>query len=96
MRLTQNEATELLGLAGALVTKEVVDLAFTGKVKLDHPDNGGPGHGITKLKEARDILRQVVAGANNRCKTCSGAGIVRGKVGAVTCAACKGTGDRRQ
>lgn len=50
---------------------------------------------VDSLKEAREVLRQVVAGANNRCRTCKGSGIIRAKMGSTPCVACKGTGDKR-
>lgn len=84
----------LLGLEGA-VNSAAISAAFAEKVKEQHPDTGGPGTDMTQLKAARDHMRQVVAGENRRCKTCKGSGIVRVKMGATPCAACKGTGDKR-
>ena len=116
MKMTEAEAREILGVQHTPLDKSLVDAAFNGAVKRNHPDTTAQaaenlvadmaaGVDITasrstwtvdKLKEARDLLRQVVAGADNRCVTCRGTGIVRAKMGATLCAACRGTGDKRQ
>ncbi len=100
-RMTRDTALQLLGLSDWEVTPERVQEAFTFEVKRMHPDTvhadpvtGAPVD-FDRLKQARDLLRQVVAGEDLRCKPCGGRGTVRHRMGVKPCGACKGTGDRQ-
>lgn len=53
--MTPREAAAVLGLASPEVSAEAVKVSFEEAVKVEHPDQGGPGD-IDRLKRARDVL----------------------------------------
>lgn len=100
--MTESEAKELLGLSGAAcaLTPAIIQRAYRQALVKHHPDtrialDDAPVVLPKQLQAAAEILRRVVAGEDRRCKTCSGRGVIQAKMGTTPCAACKGTGDKR-
>jgi DnaJ-class molecular chaperone len=99
--MTPTEAAALmfpgLGLSNidAGMQAEIRD-TFRLLAKLDHPDAGGTGAQITKLKQARDVLMDYTNGVKPACPVCNGTGAVRAKgFKPVACPkGCKITGGR--
>lgn len=86
-----DEARALLGLQPG-ADETAVRSAYARAVKADHPDLGGTGALIARLKVARDTLllhRDIPA-----CKMCKGSGRVQSRFGVQVCIACKGSGDQ--
>lgn len=80
-------------------TPEEVRAAFAVMVKASHPDTRGmhvgPQHTMATLQKARNLLLNTTVSQNNACKLCRGAGIVKSRIGATRCVACRGTGERQ-
>lgn len=91
--MNRDQALALLGLQDG-APAPAVRAAYATAVRASHPDtaDGQPsGIPIAELKAARDLL---LAGVATRpCKVCGGVGSIRGRLGAVTCTSCRGTGD---
>lgn len=98
--MNRSEAMALLGL----VTPEDVSIrsiraAWARKVRVSHPDTAEDvraeaAANIKKYGVARDLLLAVIADQNRTCALCKGSGKVRGRVGAVDCHGCSGTGEK--
>lgn len=68
---------EILGIP-ADAAPDAIRAAYSAKVKADHPDHGGAGHGILALKEARDqMLGRAPKPVDATCKVCRGTGWVK-------------------
>lgn len=92
--MRQADALALLGLTGCETTPEAVAMAFQRTVKATHPDAGGAGADMDKLKQARDALLNRRNVSDFACKQCSGRGTVPARLGVRPCGACRGTGER--
>lgn len=100
--VTPGQAKEVLGLVpmGREMTALDVRHAWNEAVKANHPDtitkddSARIVYSMAHLTEARDLLLAVLAGSDRACKFCKGTGKVRGRLGAVDCVTCKGTGDK--
>jgi DnaJ-class molecular chaperone len=73
--------------------------AWARKVRITHPDTApdvaeAAKSNIETISAARDLLLDLLTGQNATCKTCKGSGKVRGRMGAVDCYACNGTGEK--
>lgn len=82
-----SDARQLLGLVNGY-TVDDVRFAFSRAVKAAHPDAGGTGGDMTKLRDARDLL----LGAKKTCVPCKGRGRILGRMGSVMCSRCNGDG----
>jgi len=51
---------------------------FALMVKLDHPDQGGTGTMVVRLKEAKNVLLDHTNGVKPACPVCKGKGTVKG------------------
>jgi DnaJ-class molecular chaperone len=98
--MTPVEARTILGLdkAACDLTEAIITRAYRRALVTHHPDTrialeDAPVILPRQIKEAREVLRQAATGENNACAQCRGRGKVPSRVGAVTCGACKGTGD---
>lgn len=96
--MTPVEARKLLGLENAApdLTEAIITRAYRTALVKSHPDTAQPDKAAplpAKLQEAREVLRQVATWEESACAQCKGRGKVPSRVGAVTCGACKGTGD---
>lgn len=79
-----------------MTLEEAVSLLYASAVRAVHPDaQSAPPTPIDQLKDARDMLRQLVADARQykRCALCKGKGTLRSKIAVRKCSACKGTGE---
>lgn len=102
--MTPGEAMEVLGLVGtALAEMRPADVraAWAHAVQMHHPDTAittvdseRVALMLETLIKARDCLLDVMAKRERACKFCHGTGKVRGRLGAVACVNCAGTGDR--
>lgn len=97
--MTPVEARKLLGLENAVpdLTERMITIAYRTALVKYHPDTAeglGPQPLPAVLQQAREVLRQVATVADNTCAQCRGRGKVPSRIGAVTCGACKGTGDK--
>lgn len=72
-----------------------LSLLFSAAMKANHPDTASqPPVPPAELKQARDVLRQLVAVSpiEIACVTCKGKGTVPAQIGRRVCGTCKGTG----
>jgi len=77
-------------------TEDAVRAAFTDIVRKAHPDTGGAGGDLARLKEARDVLLKEAAKEAGivPCARCEGTGRMTTRSGRrVSCSACGGTGE---
>jgi DnaJ-class molecular chaperone len=95
--MRRQDAIKLLDLGQTFDPNDVRE-AFSDAVKADHPDHGGTGTNIARLKAARDILlldESDPLTSDFPCITCKGSGYVKAKMAKRPCEACDGTGERR-
>lgn len=89
--MTRDEANRLLHRPAP--SAAAIRAAFYKAVRAAHPDTGGDGSSIAKLKEARDLLMRTAEPDDYfSCKLCGG----RGRVGigfGTPCPVCRGTGE---
>lgn len=89
------DALRTLGLSDG-ATQAQIRYAYATAVMADHPDKGGSGDKLHALIAARDVLIAQDQPANDRpCKLCGGSGRLRKLFGALTCAACHGSGESK-
>lgn len=99
--MTQHEAMAALDcFPPACASVRHIRAAWAAKVRVTHPDTSPDiaaqaADNIKRYSMARDVLLQHVDDENGTCKTCKGTGKVRGRVGAVDCHSCSGTGETR-
>ena len=70
--------------------------AFNDTLRATHPDQGGVGGDMAKLKEARDVLLKEAAKEAGivPCSRCEGSGRMATRSGRrVSCSACGGSGE---
>lgn len=84
--MNRREANNLLGLHSDNVSPDQIRQAYAVAVRREHPDHGGSGALLKKLKQARDLL----TGGPHKgllCRVCSGTGFVRqpGKLTRTSC-----------
>lgn len=108
VKMTTEKALKILDMpAGVPLTTALIAESFAHAMKRNHPDTiaqimANPSCDdpqattwtVDSIMAAREQLRRVVAGTDNRCRQCNGRGRVPFKLGTATCGACKGTGDR--
>lgn len=96
--MTREQALELLGLRGE-PDSATIRSAFRAAAFRFHPDAAGAIVSKTadfdKLRKARDLLLSLTVAPSKACKLCQGRGRVPGRLGAVICGACQGTGEQR-
>lgn len=100
--MNRSEAAKLLGLLDdECQSAQSIRAAWAAKVRECHSDTAESGtddaEKLGKLTQARDILLSQRVAPESRCKQCSGRGMLsalKGRIGMVTCPACKGTGDK--
>lgn len=97
--MTRAQAMALLCLSsdGLTFTDGDVRRAYAERVMANHPDHGGDGTLIARLKQARAAL--LISDTESHtdissCVLCSGRGKVKLRFGAQTCTVCGGSGDR--
>jgi DnaJ-class molecular chaperone len=92
--MTPLRAAALLQLRPPFTAAEVRS-AFNRRARETHPDSAGVAEffDMSDLVLARDMLLQDSVGQNGTCRLCSGLGIVRGRLGALKCGQCRGTGE---
>lgn len=82
--MNRREAFEVLGCAHG-DGENVVRAAYSEQVRRNHPDHGGDGKKLARLKAARDIL--LTTRGKVDCSICHGNGYVRrpGKLTRTSC-----------
>lgn len=92
--MTLDEALRALGVTSPFTDADV-RAAFSRALRLAHPDIGGgaadAATNIARAQRARTLLMSIVAG-DAPCRTCKGAGSVRGSFAMRVCTDCNGSG----
>lgn len=88
MRL--GEARKILHISNGYTEQTVRD-AFFIRLHEQHPDCGGGGGDIDRLKQARDVMLEKL-GVKTPCPQCKGRGTVSLRFGVIDCTRCEGTG----
>lgn len=92
MKLTA--AASILGVDRHALTREAVRAAFVEAARATHPDQGGSGADMARIKLARDVLMREVEAQESlvECPRCNGHGGIKTRGPRVTCPACGGEG----
>ena len=96
--MTRQDALRLLRLTDDDLDAATIRSAFRHAAFRFHPDTTPMVSEVAdfdKLRSARDLLLSLTKSLHKACKLCHGRGKVPGRLGAVTCGACGGTGETR-
>ena len=100
--MTRSEAAKLLRLLDdECQSAQSIRAAWAQAIRECHADTAKSGtddaEKLAMLTQARDVLLSQRVAPESRCKQCRGMGLLKalkGRIGVVTCPACKGTGDK--